>query len=327
MSPYRRAVLLPIVGAQHFAPPEWPSSKNGPGLLRCRAKQTSSSEGTTMVSMQAYQMVEWGKPPEYREVTVPEPKAGQLLVRMAGAGLCHTDLTIIHSPAGFWPDPPFTLGHENAGWVAKIGPDVSGFEEGDGVLISAMYFCNYCDKCARGLHEQCRNIGLPGYGVGYDGGLAEYILVEAKHAVQLGTLDPIAAAPLADAAATSYHAVKLMMPQLVPGSSAVVIGVGGLGAYAVQYLKQLTPATIIAVDTVDERLSNAKRLGADEAFVSDQETAEKIQDLTHGGADAVFDFVGNTPTLTTGVGCLSQGARIVVAGIGGGEVPMGWEKI
>lgn len=280
-----------------------------------------------MATMQAYQMVEWGKPAEYREVEVPDPGAGQLLVKMAGAGLCRTDLNIINSPAGYWPDPPFTLGHENAGWIAKVGADVEGFSEGDGVLISSMFYCAYCEKCVRGMHEQCRNIGLPGYGVGYDGGLAEYILVEAKHAIQLDTLDPVAAAPLSDAAATSYRAVKLMLDFLVPGSTAVVTGVGGLGAYAVQYLSLLSGARIIGVDTAQARLEDAKRLGAHETVLSDEHAAEKIFELAPQGADAVFDFVGVTETMATGVEVLSQGARLVVAGIGGGEIPMGWEKI
>ncbi|WP_164737293.1 alcohol dehydrogenase catalytic domain-containing protein [Georgenia sp. SYP-B2076] len=280
-----------------------------------------------MASMQAYQIVEWGKPPEYREVSVPEPGAGQLLVKMAGAGLCRTDLNIIKSPSGFWPDPPFTIGHENAGWVTKVGSSVEGFAEGDGVLVSSMYYCGYCEKCARGMHEQCRNIGLPGYGVGYDGGLAEYILIEAKHAIQLGTLSPVTAAPLADAAATSYHAVKLMLDFLVPGSTAVVIGVGGLGAYAVQYLRLLSGTRIIGVDTARGRLEDAARLGAHETVLSDENAAENILELAPAGVDGVFDFVGRTETMGTGVKILSQGARLVVAGIGGGEIPMGWEKI
>ena len=281
-----------------------------------------------MRTMQAFQIVEWGKPPEYREVPVPEPGPGQVLVRTAGAGLCRTDLHILRSPAGFWPDPPFTIGHENAGRVAALGSGVQGLAEGDGVLISSMFWCGHCDRCSRGLHESCRNIGLPGYGVGYDGGLAEYILVEARHAVPLGSLDPVEAAPLADAAATSYHAVTMLQSDLVPGSTAVVIGVGGLGAYAVQYLRLLTGARIIALDTAPDRLDTARRLGAHETLPSGEGAAEAIRDLTGGyGADAVFDFVGNTPTLQTGVGVVAGGGRIVVAGIGGGEIPMGWEKI
>ncbi|MGK5114609.1 alcohol dehydrogenase catalytic domain-containing protein [Geodermatophilus sp. CPCC 205506] len=280
-----------------------------------------------MATMQAYQIVEWGKPAEYREVPVPEPGAGQLLVKMAGAGLCRTDLHILKSPAGFWPDPPFTIGHENAGWVAQVGQSVDGFSEGNAVLISSMYYCGYCQKCARGMHEQCRNIGLPGYGIGYDGGLAEWILVEAKHAVHLGALSPVTAAPLADAAASSYHAVKMMLDFLVPGSTAAVIGVGGLGAYAVQYLKLLTGARIIGVDAVQDRLDDAGRLGAHDTVLSDEGTAEKLLELVPEGVDAVFDFVGRTETMSTGVRVLSQGARLVVAGIGGGEIPMGWEKI
>jgi propanol-preferring alcohol dehydrogenase len=256
------------------------------------------------------------------------PGPDQVLVRMAGAGLCRTDLHILASEPGFWPDPPFTLGHENAGWVAASGTAVRGLADGDGVLISSMYYCGHCDRCDRGRHESCRAVGLPGYGVGYDGGLADYILVEARHAVPLGDLNPVLAAPLADAAATSYHAVGLVRTDLVPGTTAVVIGVGGLGGYAVQYLRLLTGTRVIAVDTAPARLAEARRLGAHDTVISDGQTDDVIAELTGGrGADAVLDLVGTTATLTTAVAAVAGGGRVVVAGIGGGAIPMGWERI
>lgn len=241
--------------------------------------------------MRAFQVVEWGRPAEVRDVPVPEPGPGQVLVRMAAAGLCRTDLHILASPPGFWPDPPFTLGHENAGRVAAIGAGVENLAEGDGVLISSMFWCGDCDRCARGRHESCRRIGLAGYGVGFDGGLADFILVEARHAVPLGDLDPVQAAPLADAAATSYHAIKSSRDDLVPGASAVVIGVGGLGAYAIQYLRRLTGCRIIALDTSQARLDTARRLGADVTLMSDDDAAAHIVEETTDGAELVLDLV------------------------------------
>lgn len=280
-----------------------------------------------MATMTAFRMVRWGAPPEYQEVEIPKPGPGQVLVRMAGAGLCRTDLHILHSPPGIWGDVPFTLGHENAGRIAEVGEGVTGVAVDDGVIVSGVNFCGHCDTCVRGLQNECRHLQMSGYGTGDDGGLAEYLLAEARHVVRLGELDPVRAAPLADAGSTSYHAVKRALPVLLPGSTAVVIGVGGLGSYAVQYLRQLTGVRIVAVDTEKGRLETARHLGAHEAVVSGPSAAEEIKDLVHGPVEAVLDFVGATPTLELAVSLIGLGGRVLVAGIGGGEIPMGWEKL
>lgn len=281
-----------------------------------------------MGTMQAFRLLEWGKLPEYREVPVPEPGPGQVLIRMAGAGLCGSDLHILASPPGVWPkEPPFTLGHENAGWVGGVGPGVAHFREGDGVIVSGVGFCGTCNRCAAGLQNECRNMVMAGYGSGDDGGLAEYLLADVRHVVPLGGLDPVLAAPLADAGATSYHAVRRQLPRLVPGTTAVVTGVGGLGAYAVQYLRHLTEVRIIAVDTVPARLDDARRLGADEVVLSDDRVTDDLLATAGGPVDVVFDFVGNESTLRTAVACIGTGGRVVIAGIGGGEVGVGWHSV
>ncbi len=281
-----------------------------------------------MQTMRAYRMIEWGRAPEFQEVPVPSPGPGQVVVKMAGAGLCGSDLHVMHAPPGFWPqDPPFTLGHENAGTVSAVGVGVLDLAEGDGVLVSGVGFCGSCDRCESGLQNECRNLVMAGYGIGRDGGLAEYILVDAHHAIPIGDLDPRLAAPLADAGATSYHAVREQLPRLRPGSTAAVIGVGGLGAYAVQYLEKLTSARVVALDTKEHRLADAARLGAEETVLSGEDAVEQVRDLMGGPVDVVFDFVGATPTLRTAIDIIGVGGRVVVAGIGGGEVPMGWEKL
>jgi propanol-preferring alcohol dehydrogenase len=166
-----------------------------------------------------------------------------------------------------------------------------------------------------------------GYGVGIDGGLAQYMLAEAVHVFPLGDLDPLFAAPLGDAAATSYHAVQQARAELSPRARAAVIGVGGLGGYAVQYVKQLTGASVLAVDNVPERLSLAQHYGADAVSTSDGDLAVAMREFGHGSLDVVLDFVGSTQTITAALGAIGSGGAVVVAGIGGAEVVLGWERM
>ena len=203
--------------------------------------------------MKAYQLVEWRQPPELREVDVPEPGPGEVLIKVGGAGACHSDLHVMEWPAGFLPyELPFTLGHENAGWVEAVGPGVKRLDVGEAVAVYGPWGCGRCRPCRMTLETLCEHASefrAAGGGLGRDGGMAEYMLVpDARLLVPLGDLDPRDAAPLSDAALTPYHAIKLALAKLVPGSSAVVIGVGGLGHMAVQLLRALSPARVIATD-------------------------------------------------------------------------------
>ena len=255
--------------------------------------------------MQAFQFVAAQKPAELREVPVPEPGPGQVLVKIGGAGACHSDLHILEAPPK--PGParaPFTLGHENAGWVEKLGPGATGFAPGDPVIVYGPWGCGLCMNCRMGKENYCQNRGdiRPG-GLGVNGGMAPYLLVPStRFLIPLGTLDPREAAPLSDAALTSYHAVKRSLHLLGAGSTAVVIGAGGLGQMAIQVLRVLSGATtIIAVDTAADKLEIAKRMGADEALLSGDAAVTRIKDMTRGqGAELVLDMVGVNPTLTDG---------------------------
>jgi len=276
--------------------------------------------------MQAYRIVEWEHPPELVEAPVPEPGPGQVLVAVAGNGLCHSDAMMSQMPGALgeaigWK-VPFTLGHEIGGRVASLGSGVTGFSEGDPVAVISPSSCGHCTWCVRGEDNNCAE-SLVGRGYGQDGGLAGYVLVSsARELVKLATLDPVVAGPLTDAGATSYHAVKRVLPRIRPGGTAVVIGAGGLGSYAVQHLLALSAARVVAIDPVADRLAYAAELGAHvtmEGVTSD--TAREIIALTGDGADAVLDFVGIGPTILAGLRSTRRGGAFGLVGAGQGHLP------
>lgn len=284
--------------------------------------------------MKAVQLTKWKSAPQVREVPEPEPGPDQVVIRVAGAGACHSDLHLLHDfEDGLVPwELPFTLGHENTGWVHTLGAGVTGWEVGEPVAVHGPWGCGRCKRCQVGMENYCEQttlLGVGGGGLGIDGGMAEFMLVPASRLlVPLGDLDPVDAAPLTDAGLTPYHAVKRSLPKLLPGTSAVVIGIGGLGHMGVQILRALTAAQIIAVDTRPEALKLAERGGADHVVQSGGAAAEQIRELTKGrGADVVIDFVGTEPTLSLAVTVARPLADITLVGIAGGTYPFGFFSV
>ena len=281
--------------------------------------------------MKAFQFVEPQKPAELREVTVPQPGPGEVLIKIGGAGACHSDLHILEAPAGpSSPSPPFTLGHENAGWVEELGSGATGFAVGDAVLVYGPWGCGSCSNCRVGMENYCENPGRskPG-GLGRDGGMANYMVVPStRFLLPLGDLDPREAAPLADAALTSYHAVKRSIQLLGPGSTAVVIGAGGLGQMAIQVLKALSAAaTVVAMDTSPAKLETAKHIGADETLISGAGAVQRVKEITRGqGANLVLDMVGITPTLEMAVQISRVLGHVTIVGLGGGALPVNFHS-
>jgi propanol-preferring alcohol dehydrogenase len=250
-----------------------------------------------------------------------------VLLKVAGAGACHSDVAIYKE---FAPDTPgaippaFTLGHESSGWVEELGPGVGGVEVGAAHLVYGPIGCGRCRKCAQGLDTYCENVASMPYlatGLGRDGGMAEYLTVPARNLVPLGDADPVAAAPLSDAGLTPYHAIKAALPNLAGGGRhALVIGLGGLGQITVQILTALTGATVIATDVKADAMQRAQQHGALTVPAGDDQV-DAIRDLTGGrGVDAAFDIVGAAPTIRTAQACMAQGGRLTVVGIAGGVV-------
>ncbi len=278
-----------------------------------------------MDTMTAFRLVGWQVPPELQEVPVPQPGPGDVLVEVAAVGLCHTDVHFLHAPPGAYPYPlPFTLGHEIAGTVVACGAAATHVQVGTRVAVALGPRCRRCLPCLRGEDNLCV-ARSSGRGWGQDGGLARYVAVPAPEAVPLGALDPVLAAPLTDAGVTAYHSVQRVAPKLRGASTAVVIGVGGLGGFAVQYLRQLTSARVIAIEASPTKLARAEALGADVVLDARDATTDALRDLTDGyGAEAVLDFVGVDATMALAFGSARLGGSIGIVGAGGGTATIGW---
>lgn len=264
--------------------------------------------------MKAYRLFEWGKPPRLVDVPLPEPGPGEVRIKVAGNGICQSDLHVIHEwkacPSHYNIELPWTLGHEVGGWIDKAGSGVRGFEAGQPVLVT-LVGCGHCRYCAAGWNNYCLNKG-PQVGIGLDGGLAEYTIAPAAALVPI-SMDPVEAAPLTDAGLSSYHALKRVLPLLTGGSRVGVIGVGGLGHIALQILAKITPAHITAFARSEKSRRHALELGADEALPSEKES---VGSLTF---DAVLDFVGSAQTMELAVHMIKPLGHIVVAGRGKGR--------
>lgn len=287
--------------------------------------------------MKAYRLLEWGRTPEFADVPRPEPGPGEVLIRMRGAGLCRSDLDVMDQRPGSQPfasviPAGFTLGHENAGVVAAWGPGVSGLTEGDAVVVHHVRSCGHCEFCLDGVEQGCLTFARGSVtltrGIGLDGGLAEYLVAPRHEVVTIGPLDPVESAPLTDAGVTAYRAVRSALHCLKPGATALVIGLGGLGFYGVQFLKLLSPARVMGIDVAPARRNLARDAGADMVFAPGADAYQRIMDLTAGrGADAILDFVGTDATLALAARVSRPMGRIVLIGLGGGSIPVGWGHI
>jgi propanol-preferring alcohol dehydrogenase len=281
--------------------------------------------------MQALRLTGWKQAPELQEVPEPEPQAGEVLVRIGGSGACHSDVHLMQEiEEGMLPFRlPFTLGHENAGWVETLGAGVSGLERGQPVAVYGAWGCGRCRPCSQGLEMYCDHqdeMDGWGGGLGADGGMAPFLLVHnSRHLIPLENVTPREAAPLTDAALTPYHAIKRALHDLIPGSTAVVIGIGGLGFYAIQLLESLSPATIIAVDRQSQALQLASDAGATHCVMAGPAAAEEITRLTKNrGAELVLDLVGADDTLALGTGVVRRLGHLMLVGAGGGTVEFGF---
>lgn len=284
-------------------------------------------------TMHAWRLLAWGEPPALVEVPVPRPVGEQVLLRVDAAGLCHSDLHMMDADPGAMPFPlPFTLGHEVVGTVVAVGEDATPLVSGR-FAVHGIWACGECRQCVRGRDNHCLALtGAIGAGIGLDGGLADYVLVpSARHLVSADDGDPVALAPLTDAALTAFHALRPHRLGL-PGSVVVVIGIGGLGHLALQLLADSGVTRLVAVDPREEARALARQLGAGEVVSSVSAAASALTGPDVGGADLVLDFVGSSMTVRATPGLLAPGGQVVLVGSAGGSLtvrkggdcPRGW---
>ncbi|WP_432020889.1 NAD(P)-dependent alcohol dehydrogenase [Streptomyces sp. 1222.5] len=269
--------------------------------------------------MKAVQVVAYGRNPEMTDVPVPTaPGPYDVVVRIGGAGVCRTDLHILE---GQWAEKsgvtlPYTIGHENAGWVHAVGAAVTHVSEGDKVIVHPLITCGLCRACRSGDDVHCEQSLFPG--IDTDGGYAEYLKTSARSVVRIDdALEPADVAALADAGLTAYHAVAKAARRLRPGDRCVVIGAGGLGHIGVQVLRALTAVEIVVVDRNPEALKLAETIGADHGVLADGDHVERVLELTGGrGAEVVIDFVGEGGATRDGVRMLRRAGDYHVVGYG-----------
>lgn len=267
--------------------------------------------------MKAVQVVGYHRSLDMTDIPAPEVTGPHdVIVRIGGAGVCRTDLHILE---GQWAQKsgvalPYTIGHENAGWVHAVGSAVTNVAEGDKVIVHPLITCGLCPACRRGDDVHCAQSLFPG--IDTAGGYAEYLKTSARSVVPLDdSLEPSDVAALADAGLTAYHAAAKAARRLRPGDTCVVIGAGGLGHIGVQVLKALTAAEIVVVDRNPEAVKLAESIGADRGVVADGGHVDQVLELTGGhGAETVVDFVGEEARPGTVYACSAERATTTSSG-------------
>jgi alcohol dehydrogenase, propanol-preferring len=269
--------------------------------------------------MHAFRLIGAGRA-EVVDVPRPEAGPGEVMLRVLAAGVCRTDLALLRS-GGNGLALPVTLGHEVVGEVTALGEGLAGPAPGTVVAVYELLGCGRCSACARGRDNVCRDVVPGAIGITRDGGMAEHVVVPARNVVTVGDIDPVHAAPLTDAGMTALHAVERGRPLLEPGATVVVIGIGGLGHLAVQFLRATSKARVVAVDVESARLDFAAGIGADDGVLAGPGAAEGVLAANTGRkVDAVFDFVGNQASLDLAAQVTGRGGAIVVTGGGGGRL-------
>lgn len=253
---------------------------------------------------------------EIDEPTVQGPL--DVIVKIGAAGVCRTDLHILE---GQWEAKsgvqlPYTIGHENAGWVHAVGDAVTNVAVGDKVILHPLVTCGLCRACRLGDDVHCENNQFPG--INTDGGYAEYLRTSARSCVKLDdSLEPADVAALADAGLTAQHACAKAARLLRPGDVCAVIGAGGLGHIGIQCMKAMSSATLVVVDRNPEALALAKEIGADHTVLADGNHVEAVREFSGGaGVAAVLDFVGEGGATAEGVAMLRNAGNYYVIGYG-----------
>lgn len=245
------------------------------------------------------------------EVPTPEPGPGEVLVKVAACGVCHTDLHYLDHGTPTFMEPPFILGHEISGTVVALGPGARGFAEGDTLIIPAVLTCGQCPACRLGRENICQRMKMLGNHM--NGGYAEYVVVPTKDLIPLSKDLPLEdCSIIADALSTPYHAV-VNRGEVLPGQKVAVFGCGGVGINVVQFAA-LAGARVIAVDIQDEKLELAKKLGAEMVFNANTPKVAKVIRKATGGCDTAFEAIGKPEVMLEAMNVINPGGRFVMVG-------------
>jgi len=266
------------------------------------------------------------QPLSIEEVPTPTPNAGEIRVKVAGCGVCHTDLHYIDHGVPTFKKPPLILGHEPSGIVDAVGQGVTNFKEGDRVLLPAVLTCGMCPNCRTGRENICDTMVM--FGNNIDGAYAEYVIAPAKDSFHLPNEVPLEEGSIiADAISTPFHAV-VRRGEVKAGDNVVVYGCGGVGINTVQ-VAAAVGASVIAIDIIPEKLEWAKKLGATATINPNQvERIDKeVRKLTGGGADVAFEVIGNPATMQAAFSTLRKGGRLVIVGYSNKPVELPAPKI
>ena len=270
-------------------------------------------------TMKAAFVTEFGKPLTIGELPVPQPKDGQVLIKVEACGVCHTD---VHAADGDWPvkaKTPFVPGHEGIGRVIAMGRNVKGVKEGEMVGVPWLFeACGLCDYCLTSRETMCESALYGGYTA--NGGFAEYCVAPAAYVARIPEgLDAVAAGPIICAGVTTYKGIKIA--DCRPGQWFVVSGAGGLGHLAIQYAKAMG-LRVIAVDVADDKLDLARKLGASLTFnAKTVDPTKAIQDAV-GGAHGVLITAVSKAAFAQGTGMLRRGGTCVLNGLPPGDFPL-----
>src|SRR6478752_4475641 len=279
--------------------------------------------------MRMFQVCTCGEPLQLNEAPTPEPKGSEVLLKVLASGVCHSDL---HLSDGYFDlgggkklsivergmKLPVTLGHENVGEVVAIGPDARGVNIGDRRLVDPWMGCGECAVCQRGDEQLCTKPSS--IGVFRPGGYSTYLMVpHPRYLFDIGDLPPERAAPLACSGVTTYGALK-KIPTLT-SEPTVIIGAGGLGLMCLALHKAMGGHSAIVVDIDPGKRDAAKKAGASAVVDGGAaDAAQKIIDMTNGGAWGVIDLVGSSQSARVGYDSMIKGGKYVIVGLYGGDL-------
>ncbi|MBI4231709.1 zinc-binding dehydrogenase [Candidatus Peregrinibacteria bacterium] len=252
------------------------------------------------------------KPLVIKDIATPVPKKGEVLVKVAACGVCHTDLHYLDHGVKTAKSPPLVLGHEASGTIVGLNGEI-GLREKDRVVIPAVLTCGFCRLCRLGRENICENMKMLGNHI--DGAFAEFVAVSAKDCIKLPDEIPLDEACLiGDALSTPYHAVR-NRAKVQPADKVVVIGCGGVGLGIIQFAK-VVGARIIAIDISEEKLAMARELGAEDTINSSKvERLDKaIRDKFNGGSDIAFEAIGKPQTIEAAAKSIRIGGTLVIVG-------------